>query len=195
MSYKEKMYSFFSRFKRVIIATGVCALAVAIISVVAVKSAQNNSLNIKNVQTSAPSSINFVMPVKDGEIIKDYSNTALKYNKTLKQWEAHKAVDLKAEDGADVYAVLDGEVVSVESSYLKGTVVTIKHSKSMQTVYASLNENVSVKVGDKVKQGKVIGKVSASAKGENADGPHLHFEVHVDNVKVDPKLYLNVGDK
>lgn len=196
MSYKESLKSFFIRFKRVIIASGLCVLAMAIIGVVAYKSTNQVTIN-KNemVQTSAPTSISFIMPIKDGEIIKDFSNTALKYNSTLKQWEAHKAVDIKGADNSDVMAVLSGEVVSVESNYLKGTVVTIKHNKSLQTVYASLDENVKVKVGDKVKTGDVIGKVSTSAKSESNDGAHLHFEVLVDNVKTDPNLYLNLGDK
>jgi len=196
MSYKESLKSFFIRFKRVIIASGLCVLVMAIIGVVAYKSTNQVTIN-KNemVQTSAPTSVSFIMPIKDGEIIKDFSNTALKYNSTLKQWEAHKAVDIKGADNSDVMAVLSGEVVSVESNYLKGTVVTIKHNKSLQTVYASLDENVKVKVGDKVKTGDVIGKVSTSAKSESNDGAHLHFEVLVDNVKTDPNLYLNLGDK
>ena len=196
MSYKEKLKSFFIRFKRLIVFGGVCALAIAIVGIVAYKSSSNVSLNTsQTVQTSAPTTISFIMPVKNGVVIKDFSNTALKYNSTLKQWESHKAVDIKAVDNSDVMAVMAGEVVSIENNYLKGTIVTIKHNKSLQTVYASLDEDVKVKVGDKVKQGTVIGKVSTSAKGESADGAHLHFEVLVDNVKVDPNLYLNTGDK
>lgn len=196
MSYKEGLKNFFIRFKRVIVASSLCLLAIAIIGVVAYKSTNQVTIN-KNemVQTSAPTSVSFIMPIKNGEIIKDFSNTALKYNSTLKQWEAHKAVDIKGSADAEVMAVMAGEVVNVESNYLKGTVVTIKHNKSLQTVYASLDENVNVKVGDKVKAGDVIGKVSISAKSESNDGPHLHFEVLVDNVKTDPNLYLNLGDK
>lgn len=196
MSFKENLKYFFIRFKRVIIASGLCLLAIAIVGVVAYNSTNTVSINKNDmVQTSAPTSISFIMPVKNGEVIKDFSNTALKYNSTLKQWEAHKAVDIKGSDDADVLSVMAGEVVKVENSYLKGTVITIKHNKSLQTVYASLDENVKVKVGDKVKAGDVIGKVSISAKSELNDGPHLHFEVLVDNVKVDPNLYLNLGDK
>ncbi|MBQ9792875.1 MAG: M23 family metallopeptidase [Clostridia bacterium] len=196
MSYKEKFKNFFIRFKRLIVFGGVCALAIAIVGIVAYKSSSNVSLNTnQTVQTSAPTTISFIMPVKNGVVIKDFSNTALKYNSTLKQWESHKAVDIKATDDSEVMAVMAGEVVGIESNYLKGTIITIKHNKSLQTVYASLDEDVKVKVGDKVKQGTVIGKVSTSAKGESADGTHLHFEVLVDNVKVDPNLYLNTGDK
>ena len=196
MSYKEKIKNLFIRFKRLIVFGGVCALAVAIVGVVAYQSSSKVTLkNNQTVQTSAPTAISFIMPIKNGVIIKDFSNTALKYNSTLKQWESHKAVDIKAEDNSDVLAVMAGEVINIENNYLKGTVITIKHNKSLQTVYASLDENVNVKVGDKVKQGAIIGKVSTSAKGESADGAHLHFEVLVDNVKVDPNLYLNTGDK
>ena len=196
MSYKENIKNFFIKFKRLIIASSVCVLAIAIIGVVAINSTGEPTISTnQNVQTSAPTAISFIMPVKDGVVIKDFSNTALKYNSTLKQWEAHKAIDIKGADDADVLAVMNGEVVSVESNYLLGTIVTVKHTKSLQTVYASLAPEVNVKVGDKVRQGDVIGKVSTSAKGESNDGNHLHFEVLVDNVKTDPNLYLNTGDK
>jgi len=190
MSYKEKIEYYIKRFKRPFLTSVLCVLAFALIIGVAVKS--NSNLQIENngeVQTSNPTSVSFIMPVKDGAIIKDFSNSALKFNSTLKQWEAHKAVDIKGSDSANVMAVLGGEVVSVETTYLKGTVVTIKHTDSLQTVYGSLDD-VSVSVGDSIKQGTIIGKTSTTAKGESADGDHLHFEVLVDNVKVDPNLYL-----
>ena len=196
MSYKENVKNFFIKFKRLIVASSICLLAIAIMGIVAANTAGGSTLKeMQNGQTSAPTSISFIMPVKDGVVIKDFSNTALKYNATLKQWEAHKAIDIKGADDADVLTVASGEVVAVESNYLLGNVVTIKHSSSLQTVYASLAEDIKVKVGDKVKKGDIIGKVSTSAKGESKDGNHLHFEVLVDNIKVDPNLYLDTGNK
>lgn len=195
MNYKEGIKNFFIRFRRVIVAGSACLLAVAIIGLVAAKSTNTNYLNQNTVNTSTSGNINFLMPVENGEIIKDFSATSLKFNATLKQWEAHKAVDIKGADDANVMACYDGSVVSVKNSYLTGTVVTIKHNNSLQTVYASLDENVLVKEGDKVVKGQVIGKVSSSAKGESADGNHLHFEVLKDNVKVDPNLYLQTSEK
>ena len=184
MNYKERLINFLLRFKRVIVASSICLLAIAIVGVVAAKSSGSNRVYNEVVNTSAPSSITFIMPVENAEIIKDFSNTALKYNATLKQWEAHKAVDFRAESAANVLAVYDGEVVSVTNNYLNGTVITIKHNNSLQTVYGSLDSNVLVKQGDKVKKGQVIGKTSTSAKNESADGDHLHFEVLLDNIKV-----------
>ena len=190
----DTIKNFFIRHRRLLITLSCCFMAIVMISFVAVKA--NDGAKIEeNVQTSAPTKISFIMPIKDGVIIKDYSATALKYNSTLKQWEAHKAVDIKGSDNADVMAVYDGVVVSVESDYLRGNVVVIKHTDSLQTVYASLDDNIYVKAGDRVKKGDVIGKVSTSAKGELNDGMHLHFEVLVDNVKTDPNLYLENSNK
>ncbi|NCB48114.1 MAG: M23 family metallopeptidase [Clostridia bacterium] len=195
MNFKDRFTMFFQRYKRSIIATGLCFLAIIFVGVVAAKSAENNLLNDDNVQTSTPTAITFIMPVENGTIIKDYSNTTLKYNSTLKQWESHKAVDIKGADDANVLAVYDGEVISVETTYLMGTVVKIKHNSSLVTVYGSLDEIVLLNVGDTVTKGQVIGKVSTSAKNESNDGAHLHFEVLLDNVKVDPNLYLETSNK
>ena len=186
---------FFHRHKRLLITLVSVVLAIALICIVAVKSVNGNERVEDNVQTTTPGAVVFVMPVANGVIIKDYSNTALKYNSTLKQWEAHKAVDIKGEDNADVYACYDGEVTSVTSDFLKGNIVTIKHSDSLETVYASLADDVPVKVGDKVKKGDVIGKISTSAKGELNDGAHLHLEVLLNGVKTDPNLYLENSNK
>lgn len=193
---KQNIRYFFVRFRKVIVASFLCALAIAVVCVVAVKTSQNASISKEegNVQVSTPTAITFIMPIKDGTITKEFSATALKYNKTLKQWEAHKAVDIKGADKAEVVACYGGKVTGVENDYLKGTVVTITHNNSLKTEYSSL-DNVSVKVGDTVKQGDKIGNASTSAKAESAEGDHVHLEVFLNDKKVDPQLYLITGDK
>jgi len=194
--WRKSLKEMLQRNRRTLTTLASLLLIVALVLAVALST---NSMNEKkmedSVNASTPNSITFVMPVKDGVIIKDFSDSTLKYNSTLKQWESHKAVDIKGSDDADVLACFDGEIVSVENNYLCGTVVTIKHNDSLQSVYSSMDENVLVKVGDKVKSGQVIGKVSNSAKSESADGAHLHFEVLLNNVKTDPSLYLPSGNK
>ncbi|MDR0850785.1 MAG: M23 family metallopeptidase [Christensenellaceae bacterium] len=139
--------------------------------------------------------VEFIMPLEGGAIIKDFSDTALRFNSTLKQWEAHKAIDISAESGTPVLSVLDGTVVKIENTYLLGTTVTVEHADGLKSVYASLNSDVAVSEGQQVKQGDVIGAVSNSAKGELNDGPHLHFEILKDNKKVNPHLYISFSDK
>ena len=196
MKLKARIKEFLQMHRRTLTSLASIAIVVALVVAVALNTTGENYMKQEEaVNTSAPTKITFVMPVKDGVIIKDFSDTTLKYNATLKQWESHKAVDIKGSDDADVLACYDGEVVSVDNNYLTGTVVTIKHTDSLQTVYSSMSENVLVKAGDKVMAGQIIGKVSTSAKSESADGAHLHFEVLQNNIKVDPALYLEIGNK
>ncbi len=67
--------------------------------------------------------------------------------------------------------------------------MTIEHSDGFTSVY-KLIDGVSLKVGDKVLKGDIIGKVSDTALEEIADGPHLHLELYKDGVKVNPLDYI-----
>ncbi len=139
--------------------------------------------------------ITFVNPVLTVDVSKDYSNSALQYSATLKQWEAHKAIDFSAEEGTDVFAVKDGKIIEVSYNYLMGNTVKLDVGNNLIVVYSSLQNDVPVKEGDVVKQGDVIGKVGTTAKSEANDGPHLHLETWLDGVNVDPNLYLDLGEK
>jgi murein DD-endopeptidase MepM/ murein hydrolase activator NlpD len=57
-------------------------------------------------------------------------------------------------------------------------------------LYASLNPEVEVKEGDKVKAGEVIGTADNTAGSESADGKHLHFSLIEKGKKIDPANYL-----
>ncbi len=180
------------------ITVGVLILGVAIAaSIFAPAQIVDNTTNDpiqENVSVSAEN-VEFAMPVEGGVLLKDYSANKLKYNATLKQWEAHKGVDIGAAEGTFVLAATDGTITNIETTHLKGTSITITHKDGLSTTYSSLAEDIAVKLNETVKRGQKIGKVSTSAKGESADGAHLHFEVIKDGVKVDPNLYLNFGNK
>ncbi|MDR1094615.1 MAG: M23 family metallopeptidase [Clostridiales bacterium] len=138
----------------------------------------------------------FVMPVEAATVGKEYASSKLMWNATLKQWEVHEALDFKAEAGTAVRAAYAGTVASVTTNNLSGTTVTITHDGGLKTVYKSLGETVSVAAGDNVSAGQQIGVVSDSQKTERSEGAHLHFEVYMDNVPIDPATYLpELGDK
>jgi len=139
--------------------------------------------------------ITFSNPVKEVNLLKGYSNSALQYNSTLKLWQAHKAIDFSAEEGTDVLAVMDGKVKEVTYNYMLGNIVKLDVGGGIVVVYASLQSDVPVKVGDTVKKGSVIGKVGTTAKSEASDGPHLHLEVWLNDQNVDPNLYLDLAEK
>ena len=167
-----------------------CAVTIALVST-------NNSNNRADIGDDGidVSTTTYVVPMQNATIVKDYSGSELQYNDTLKQWEIHKAIDFQASDDLNVYAVADGTVSNVYTNYLEGTVIEISHSDGIVSIYKSLNNEVSVTVGDSVSAGQIIGQVADSMAQESNTGAHLHFEMTVNGVKVDPNDYLSLGDK
>lgn len=167
-----------------------CAVTIALVSA-------NNSNSRADIGDDGidVSTTTYVVPMQNATIVKDYSGSELQYNDTLKQWEIHKAIDFQASDDLNVYAVADGTVSNVYTNYLEGTVIEISHSDGIVSIYKSLNNEVSVAVGDSVSAGQIIGQVADSMAQESNTGAHLHFEMTVNGVKVDPNDYLSLSDK
>ena len=128
-----------------------------------------------------------------GDSIFGYSMEALSYNQTTRDWRVHNGVDLAAEAGAEVKAAADGEVYTVFEDDAMGTTVVIRHADGYTTKYASLAENLTVKPGDIVTMGQVIGYASDSAIVESTLGSHVHFGVTCNDVPVDPAEFLALG--
>ena len=128
-----------------------------------------------------------------GDSIFGYSMEALSYNQTTRDWRVHNGVDLAAEAGAEVKAAADGEVYTVFEDDAMGTTVVIRHADGYTTKYASLAENVSVKPGDTVTMGQVIGYASDTALVESTLGTHVHFGVTCNDEPVDPAEFLAMG--
>ena len=101
----------------------------------------------------------------------------------------NSGTDFVSENVFDVVAVLDGNVTDVKEDETLGKVVEIKHENGYISIYQSLSE-VSVKKGDIVTQGQVIGK-SGTNELDKDMGNHLHFELYVNGQVVDLTLYLN----
>lgn len=100
--------------------------------------------------------------------------------------KSHRGIDFGARTGTPVLAAADGKVVEVtdrfdgEPGY--GKVVVIEHANRLRSVYAHLDSR-SVKVGESIRSGHVIGLSGATGK---ATGPHLHLEVIEDGRRIDP---------
>ncbi|MDO4846349.1 MAG: M23 family metallopeptidase [Oscillospiraceae bacterium] len=129
-----------------------------------------------------------VPPVK-GEVIRPFSLEKLAYNDTTQDWRLHDAVDLAAE-GQTVLASMAGTVERVYDDDYLGTTVILRHSGGYETHYSNLTAMPTVKAGDSVKAGDVIGAVGDTAIIESADKPHLHFQVLKDGKPVDPSAFL-----
>lgn len=186
---KQGVLSFLKKYGYII----ALATIMLVLSIILIVSANNDEV-VDNKPVNADP-ISFYSPLLTYTIAKDYNDTNLVYNTTLKQWEAHKGICFTAPENSEVFACLDGVVEDVYSNHLSGTVVVINHSNNLKTYYSSLNENVAVKKGDTVTKGDVIGRVGVTGNSELELGNHLHFEVTENNVKVDPSMYLNLENK
>lgn len=131
------------------------------------------------------------LPLSDcSTILTDFSGGELVKNATTGTWQTHNGVDIKAETGAEVYAVSAGEIMKIEDSPLWGTVVTLDHHNGYVTKYCGLGTDLSVQAGDTVAGGEVIGAAGDTADIESGIEPHLHIEMTHNGKFVDPMKYL-----
>lgn len=103
-----------------------------------------------------------------------------------KKRSIHWGTDFRAPAGTPVYAALSGRVVLAKNLYFTGNTVIIDHGAGIHTLYAHLSK-ITVKEGQEVKAGQVIGKVGSTGR---STGPHLHFGFYVADVKADPMIVM-----
>ena len=101
----------------------------------------------------------------------------------------NSGVDYTNSEVFDIISILDGSVISVKEDNILGTTVEIRHSNDLISVYQSLSE-VSVKEGDEIIQGQIIGKSGTSNINKDL-GNHLHFELYYKGTIVNPEEYYN----
>lgn len=99
---------------------------------------------------------------------------------------AHSGIDLAAGIGAPVRAAADGTVSSAGAEGGYGTTVRVQHADDTETVYAHLS-SAMVEPGALVVAGQDVGREGNTGR---STGPHLHFEVRVTGVPVDPVAWL-----
>jgi len=100
--------------------------------------------------------------------------------------EKHEGWDIAARNGAPVRTTADGVVVVEGREYGYGNLVEIDHGYGLVTRYGH-NSKHFVKVGDRVKRGQVVTLVGNTGR---STGPHLHYEVLLNGVSVNPKNYI-----
>lgn len=100
--------------------------------------------------------------------------------------EFHRGMDFNGERGSDVMAVADGVIAFSGRHNSYGNMVDIDHGNGYMTRYAHNSEN-TVKPGQRVRAGEVIGKMGATGR---ATGNHVHFEVWHNDRSVNPRDFL-----
>ena len=102
----------------------------------------------------------------------------------------HTGLDFPADPGTPIYAAAGGVVVTQEFHTQYGNMIEIDHGNDLITRYAH-SSRVFVKKGDLIKRGQKIAEVGTTGR---STGPHLHFEVLVQNVPQDPQKFLSAGN-
>jgi murein DD-endopeptidase MepM/ murein hydrolase activator NlpD len=128
-------------------------------------------------------SVPSLMPLSGARISSDYG---MRNHPVLGRRRKHNGIDLAAPTGTPVYATADGIVGRADwfSSY--GLYISIDHGAELETRYAHLSR-LAVAAGERVRKGDLIGYVGSTGR---STGPHLHYEVRVDGVAVNPVPYM-----
>ena len=101
----------------------------------------------------------------------------------------HYGIDFHAPEGTPVKAMMDGEVTLAEKDmYYTGGTIIFDHGHGISTLYMHMKD-VNVKVGQKVKQGDIVGTLGKSGR---ATGPHLDIRLNWFEVKLDPASVLKL---
>lgn len=127
----------------------------------------------------------YLWPSADANIVTSLFGNRL--HPILGYWRMHSGIDIGASYGTKIMASDGGKVVTSTSSYSYGEYVMISHGNGRYTLYAHMSQRM-VNVGDVVGQGDLIGYVGTSGY---ATGPHIHFEIIEDDVRVNPLQYFS----
>ncbi|EIF00545.1 M23 family metallopeptidase [Saccharomonospora glauca] len=98
----------------------------------------------------------------------------------------HYGVDIANSIGTPIYSAMSGTVISSGPASGFGLWVRVQHDNGLITVYGHINESL-VSVGQRVEAGQQIATIGN--RGQST-GPHLHFEIHENGVKIDPLPWL-----
>ena len=111
-----------------------------------------------------------------------------RYHPILQYTRPHNGLDFRADIGSAIYATGDGVIRFAGRKGTLGRVIIIDHGFGYETLYAHLSAyETGIKAGTVIKRGQLIGKAGDSGLSQ---GPHLHYEIHLNGKPVDPILYL-----
>ncbi len=98
----------------------------------------------------------------------------------------HSGLDFAVPSGTPVRAPAAGTVILVGDYFFNGRTVFVDHGQGLISMFCHLSQ-IGVQVGDELARGAVLGKVGATGR---ATGPHLHWNVSLNDARVDPAIFI-----
>ena len=128
-----------------------------------------------------------IQPVSNKDLSRMASGYGYRIHPIYKTRRMHAGMDFSAKTGTPIYATGDGTVSKVKKSRRGyGNHVIIDHGYGYKTLYAHMQKYI-VRRGQKIKRGETIGYIGSTG---TSVAPHLHYEVHKNNKKVNPVNYF-----
>lgn len=127
-----------------------------------------------------------ILPLSNKDLTRTASGWGLRVHPIYKIIKFHYGMDFTSPTGTDIYVTGDGVVESVLSSKRGyGNHIIVNHGFGYRTIYAHL-DHFNIRPGQRVRRGDVIGFVGSTGMSL---APHLHYEVELNGIKVDPANY------
>ena len=137
----------------------------------------NQNIQIENIESKGFGKI--LWPVKYGKITSKFGNRT---HPVLKSVKFHRGVDIAVSVGTPVYSGIKGKVTFAGRKGNYGNLVEIERDDGIKVRYAHLN-SIDVVTGQKVSDGE---KVAETGNTGMSTGPHLHYEIIIDENPVNP---------
>lgn len=135
-----------------------------------------------NFRSEGPSNVVFEKPVP-GRLTSPFG---LRRFFNGEERNPHSGLDFAAATGTQVKAPADGVITIVADYFFNGKTIFVDHGQGLITMYCHLS-GFDVRKDDVVRKGDVLGRSGATGR---ATGPHLHWNVSLNNARVDPAIFI-----
>lgn len=134
----------------------------------------------------------FINPT-GGSLMNSFSEKVPVFSQTMNDYRTHGGVDINVNLGERIMAAADGVVEEIWEDPMMGKCISVKHTGDAVSYYKNLSADLpeGIAVGKTVSAGDVIGVAGESALAEIAEEPHLHFELKIKDVFVNPAEYIS----
>lgn len=138
----------------------------------------------------------FVTPA-GGVIMNSFSDSVPVFSVTMNDYRTHEGVDISIGAGEAVRAAAEGVIDKIWDDPMMGKCLSIRHSGEAVSTYKNLAPDIpeGIAEGVSVISGQTIAAAGESALAEIAEDSHVHYELAIDGISVDPAKYINFSEK